>query len=47
MVGGGVSRVQARSGRAVVVGDSLRTGMLAGFQAGLGAILVLWGVSAL
>lgn len=34
-------------GRTVIVGDNLRTDILAGFQAGLETILVLSGVSSL
>ena len=37
--------MQAHSEQTVIVGDNLRTDILAGFQAGLETILVLSGVS--
>jgi NagD protein len=39
--------MQAHSEQTVIVGDNLRTDILAGFQAGLETILVLSGVSTL
>lgn len=41
----GVKQMQAHSEETVIVGDNLRTDILAGFQAGLETILVLSGVS--
>lgn len=40
-----LNKMQAHSEETVIVGDNLRTDILAGFQAGLETILVLSGVS--
>lgn len=42
-----LNKMQAHSEETVIVGDNLRTDILAGFQAGLETILVLSGVSSL
>ena len=42
-----LNKMQAHSEQTVIVGDNLRTDILAGFQAGLETILVLSGVSTL
>lgn len=42
-----LNKLQAHSEETVIVGDNLRTDILAGFQAGLETILVLTGVSTL
>ncbi len=42
-----LNKMQAHSEDTVIVGDNLRTDILAGFQAGLETILVLSGVSTL
>lgn len=42
-----LNKIQAHSEQTVIVGDNLRTDILAGFQAGLKTILVLSGVSTL
>ena len=42
-----LNKMQAHSESTVIVGDNLRTDILAGFQAGLETILVLSGVSTL
>ena len=42
-----LNKMQAHSEETVIVGDNLRTDILAGFQAGLETILVLSGVSTL
>ncbi len=43
----GINKMPAHSEETVIVGDNLRTDILAGFQAGLETILVLSGVSSL
>ena len=42
-----LNKMQAHSEETVIVGDNLRTDILAGFQAGLETVLVLSGVSTL
>lgn len=42
-----LNKMQAHSDETVIVGDNLRTDILAGFQAGLETVLVLSGVSSL
>ena len=42
-----LNKMQGHSEETVIVGDNLRTDILAGFQAGLETVLVLSGVSTL
>ncbi len=40
-----LNKMQAHSDQTIIIGDNLRTDILAGFQAGLETVLVLSGVS--